>query len=260
MLPIYFINLVSRPNRRSFMEEQFVQLGLPATRIEAVTKLEISASERAAYSDQRRPVYRSLSELACTKSHQRAWEALADAGAPYGLIFEDDAILSSHLPAFLSEFDPTPYDLVRIETLERRIRLIGSDVARCGDVRLRRSISNNNGSAGYIISREYAARLLRHPEVFAIPVDNLLFEPLVVQRDGVRLVHTDPGLCIQIKYASESSAPPTASDVSGPHLTASTMHRLQRFLLNARYEVRSGLNHLRHLPQGVSREVIPFRA
>lgn len=260
MLPIYFINLASRPDRRAFMEAQFERLGLAATRIEAVATAEVTEDERAAYCDPRRAFCRSPSELACTKSHQRAWAALAAEGAPHGLILEDDAVLSNLLPGFIAGFDPAPYDLVRIETLERRIRLIAADAGRYGEVRLRRSVSSNNGSAGYIVSSAHAKRLLRHPKIFARPVDDLLFDPMLVRREGVRLVYTDPGLCIQLNNMRENRAAAGASDVSGPKPSASGLHRLQRGLRQAGYEIRAGIHHLRSLPQGVLRETIFFKA
>lgn len=44
MLPIFFINMASRPDRLQHVEQQLDALGLTATRVEAVTPRDFSAA------------------------------------------------------------------------------------------------------------------------------------------------------------------------------------------------------------------------
>ena len=47
MIPLYYVNLASRPDRREFMDAQFARVGLAATRIEAVTPAATSITRSA---------------------------------------------------------------------------------------------------------------------------------------------------------------------------------------------------------------------
>ncbi len=48
-IPVYYINVASRVDRRQFMEEQFARLGIAAERVDAVTPLEVSDARMAAH-------------------------------------------------------------------------------------------------------------------------------------------------------------------------------------------------------------------
>lgn len=103
LLPIFYINLASRPDRREFMERQLAELGLIGHRIEAVTADEISDADAERYCNSGKPTFLRKRELACTQSHERAWTAMIDGDHAVALILEDDAELSPLLPAFLNE-------------------------------------------------------------------------------------------------------------------------------------------------------------
>src|SRR5207249_2273941 len=99
-LPVFYINVASRLDRRRFMEAQFASLGLSAERIEAATPSEISEPDRRAWCDPSRATWMTEGEFACNLSHLRAWALILERGLTHALILEDDAVLSASLPRF----------------------------------------------------------------------------------------------------------------------------------------------------------------
>jgi glycosyl transferase family 25 len=199
---IFWINLDSRQDRRAFMETQFSQLGLAAERIAAVTPDALDAETRAMG-----PAL-AASELCVTASHRLAWRKLLEHELPHALILEDDAYLSSVLPAFLGAAASIlgELDLVRIETGRRRVR-VGPPTHRldCG-VTLHRAHSDQWGTAGYLITDRCARRLLAEPRLFAAPLDRALFDPLQPVLSANHWRQCAPGLCLQGDQLDRSSA------------------------------------------------------
>jgi glycosyl transferase, family 25 len=197
-LDIYYINLVRRTDRRAFMEEQFARLGLTAARIEAVTPADIGPKERAAHCDARRANWLTPGALSCTLSHLRAMEAMRASAAPYALILEDDAVLSTGLPAVLEAFDRAPpaLDVFRVETALKRLRTKAEGPPLAG-VEVTRFVGWEGGSAAYVVTRRGADTITRSPRTKTRFFDQLFFyssDPLA--RDLV-VRQSNPGLAIQ---------------------------------------------------------------
>jgi glycosyl transferase family 25 len=188
MRPVLWINLDARADRRAFMEQQFADLGLSADRVAAVTPADLGARVAAL----------SASEQCVTESHRAAWRAIAQSGGDYALILEDDAVLSPALPGFLDDIAPTMahLDIVRIETGPRRVKLSPA-LMRAGAVALHRAYSDQWGTAGYIISKACAARLLDEPLVYERALDRCLFDPRGALFAKTEWRQCAPGLCIQ---------------------------------------------------------------
>jgi glycosyl transferase family 25 len=198
LLPIYYINLDARPDRRDFMESQFAKLGLAAQRVSGTTPAELTPSQLERYCDPRRAYFLSPQQLCCTLSHVRAWQAMMDAGAERAVILEDDAVLSARLPAFLSQLPAMAFDIVRLENSERphlTSELLGLDVAGIG---FRTFRSTGWGSAAYIITRETARGFMASPKLYDLPTDATLFCPLEKPASDLRLALADPALCVQL--------------------------------------------------------------
>lgn len=204
-LPIFYINLSSRPDRREHVERQLQALGLSGTRIEAVTAAECGDVPGSPLSP---------GELGCSRSHQKIWRLLDEAGIPAALILEDDVLLSAQLPAVLA--DPRLLDGVDAIQLETRQtsamvgRLIPGTVAGLGRGRL---MSSSLGSAAYIMTRELGARLLARPDVDALPLDTLIFgRPGSVFYEARVFQHV-PALAIQLDQTMAGRAGAGRSDL-----------------------------------------------
>lgn len=203
-VPIYYINLASRPDRRAFMEEQFDQLGIVATRVDAVTMDEVPA-ELVAYHASPDSMWRSNpGDLACGLSHQRMWSLIAGAGHREVMILEDDAVLT---PAFLDFLAPgvlerVGADLIKLETTRESIQL-GTPCVQVGGTTLRELCSSHMGSAAYLISLDAVLKSLNSPLRREVSVDRLLFGRGGAHLLRSRILQASPSPSIQLNRVDE---------------------------------------------------------
>lgn len=102
-------------------------------------------------------------ELACALSHRRAWRHICDTGAPGALVFEDDAIPTERLAAFLAAGGHRAADLVQFDHQDARVWRRGfrrAPVRDLGDeVRLLPLAANASLITGYAVSSRGASHL-----------------------------------------------------------------------------------------------------
>ncbi|WP_374622770.1 glycosyltransferase family 25 protein [Devosia sp.] len=265
MLPIYYVNLASRPDRRDFMDAQFARVGLAARRIEAVTPATIAQEIVERHCGARRPDQFSPLQLACNLSHQAAWRAFLADGGSHGAFLEDDGVLSERLPAFLRELAsgfPPGVDIVRFETALRPVRL-GSRPLHLGRFELRRMLGGDIGTCGYAMTRSMTERLLADPRLNDQVIDAYLFSrsgPLIHLHRVLQLV---PALTVQLAMldgtlttgvgASDLELARTMVWRSRP---ASRRHRLAQNIRQAALDARYFATDLRGLLG--SRTIVPF--
>lgn len=215
-MQIYFINLASRPERRAFMEGQFERLGLKAERIEAVTPDDLTDLHRSLYCNPNRRWSMTESRFCCNLSHLKAWDALIGSGKGRALVLEDDAILSDSLPRFLDALSAAGSlpSVIRIEKSWQRSRYYGPVEAWVlPDVGLRKCVSHDVGSAGYIMTLDAAKWLRLEPSFNRQLVDGFLFAPFSRVGRRLNVLQTDPALCMQLGGADRKIG---ASSINGP--------------------------------------------
>ena len=208
-LPIYYINLDARPDRRKFMEGQFARLGLVATRIRAIAPVELTPTQRNTYCNPSRRWSMTENQYCCNLSHAKAWQSLLASDQPRALFLEDDAILSASLPRFLEAVaaNDLTNDVLRLEVWpEEHKRYCPVEQQVLPDIGLRRSLTRDAGAAGYILTRDAAARLLAHGGLNTILVDSFLFNPFSTPGRQLDVRYTDPALCIQLALVGEVRA------------------------------------------------------
>jgi glycosyl transferase family 25 len=198
-MEIYYINVSTSTERRAFMDEQFAELGLSATRIDAATTADLLPDDIKRYGNPRNYYWLTDVEQACNLSHLRAMQKFVGTGAPYAAIFEDDVHLSPGLPKFLAEFAKHQllFDLIKIETFDEPLRIDPANGHKIGDVWLRRVWSWSAGAAGYIISAR-GARIILSTEFFRKMItDEAMFNPYRPLGRLLTLRYAEPALCIQ---------------------------------------------------------------
>ena len=266
-IPIYYINLASRTDRREFMQAQFARLGLMAERIEAVTPSDISADLLARYCDATQPFYRRPNQLACSLSHEAAWRAMLAAGHERAVVMEDDAQLSQSLPDFLAALDTVAFDLLRFERSSRKIRLLPAIETVGPDIALRPFRSTLSGRSGYIIGARAARRFLDNPEANARFGDRGLFNEMSGPGKGLVRYHTDPALCIQMgnvdaKNREQGVGWSDLNSVKTGDVYART-HPVRHFFVHTLPAFGTGLHnaidHIAHLTKGIEKKRISFR-
>lgn len=249
-IPVYFINLAARPERRQFMEQQFQRLGIVAERIDAVTAAGVGDARMAPHAGSANPWAMARIEVACVMSHEQAWRRMLQAGQPYALILEDDVVLGDGLPAFL---DPSlsaeiGADVLKLETMYRPVRLGGAARIVAGRFRVCQLLASHLGTAAYIISAEMARRTLADPRLHAMSADRYLFS-----RDGPTIpsrgvLQVDPAPAVQLEfYRGEKPETETAAassdlkqdrDHNAGAMATSLRARWTDFLAQASYSLR----------------------
>ncbi|GLQ53746.1 hypothetical protein GCM10010862_10050 [Devosia nitrariae] len=266
MLPIFYINLASRPDRREYMERQFAALNLNATRIEAVTAADISSEDATLYCNSANPTFLRRNELACTRSHERAWHAILDGGYTAALILEDDAELSPLLPAFLAEAAAVDAELIRIETTGSRMRVFPVISTGPSGVSVRPFRSTPMGAAGYILRASALDKLLGNPELRRRHLDLALYNPFEQPGASLSRVVTDPALCRQLGLDDHAMHGIGRSDIAHdlvPHVYAEKHplgFRWFKFRTGLGKGLRNVIDDFAQRSKGLERRVIPFRS
>ncbi|MEQ1769984.1 MAG: glycosyltransferase family 25 protein, partial [Devosia sp.] len=260
-IPIYYINRTARTDRRALIESQMAALGLSAERVEATEGDAVPAAVRERFCDTRRVNFLTPAAAACTTSHLHLWRRLVDEDVPWALILEDDAVLSPLLPAFLAGFSSDVFDIVRLETILRNARVLPERLT-VGPIKLRPFRSVTAGSAAYMISRRAMVHLLnpaRLDQLYDRAFDLVLYRHFAEPARDLDVVMTDPGLAVQLDKAERTDR--SEGDV---YLKRDVVHepsrllRLRRRLQVMRLGWSNGVDHLAHLPRGLTKRMIPF--
>ncbi len=213
-IPVYYINLAARVDRRLFMEEQFARLGIVADRIDATTIADVPEARMAPHADLDNPWAMTRVEVACVMSHEVTWRRMLEAGQTYALILEDDAVMGNGLGAFL---DPAfnaelGAELLKLETVYERVRLGRVVRTVAGRFEVRQLLASHMGAGAYIISAQMAQRALSDPALPLMSVDRYFFSrggPIIPNR---RLYQVDPAPVVQLEFHRDGKA--TTASVS----------------------------------------------
>ena len=170
-VPIFSINLDSRPDRWRMQSRNLEQIGLSATRIEAMDKAELT--------DDPQTRWMGHGHVACLRSHGRALEAFLNTGALAAVILEDDAELHPDLSKVISCLDwwPKQHGLVHLECFAERPWLGCPLGFTQSGQEVRPILEKYLGSAGYLIDRVTAVELVSLLPTSRMPMDILLFNP-----------------------------------------------------------------------------------
>jgi glycosyl transferase family 25 len=143
-------------------------------------------------------------EIACILSHRLAWKILVDSTDSHLIIFEDDVHLSTNISQLLKNFqDISNCDLIKLETIFVPVSLSQKNNKSCGNLQIPLMLTRHYGSAGYIVSRECALRLLNLTEVCYQPVDSILFDEKSVLWKEFDVYQALPALCVQEFFYSK---------------------------------------------------------
>jgi len=240
-LPIFYINLAHREDRRAFLETQLDALGLACQRIEAVSVAHVPAALAAICADPDTPWRINLPTVACALSHRSAWQAIVDSGLPAGIVLEDDVLIAPSMADFLAPdiLDTVGAPLLRLETWGTRVRLASRRTRLAGGSEAAMLITTQAGGAAYVISSDLARRSLDDPRSYAMEADRYLFG-----RGGRWLLETPvaqaiPAPCVQLGNHNRQQLPPVGqSDIAGPgsqQVEQSALARRRRTAANQRY-------------------------
>ncbi len=211
---ILLINPDDYTDRLRWMESQFSELGLTFERIPACKPDELSEDRiRQIHATCESGMVRKPIEIAANISHKRCWKIIADGDDPYVCVFEDDVHLSPDAAKFLatSSWIPDGAELIKIETFNFEVAYFYKQPIAALDRTLFRLKGFHPGSAGYIISKAAARRLLDETRSDYGGMSYLLFGPKPARGADLRTFQLYPALCIQDMRIAGDKNPKLAS-------------------------------------------------
>lgn len=173
----YCINLDRRPDRLDHMKVQFDRQGIVFERVPAVDgQLHEVAAEAAKCPPTADGPRMSAATYACFQSHREVWRRLVRSGDTHALVIEDDLVFAEGFAAYLSnDWIPPDADLIRLETVGRKMHLDSGKFLMAGSRQLRRLRSSHLGAGCYIIGCNAARTLLEETTIVSDAVDLVLF-------------------------------------------------------------------------------------
>jgi len=175
-LPIFFINLDSDQDRRERMEAELTRWGLPGQRLNAVrwTSLDTQA-QNDLYSEalNQRQFHVALvaGEKGCYASHHKAWKWLLESGLPAMVVLEDDVQLTADFDKVIKAIESLDIDWDMIKLIGRDKEKIRAHRPLIDAVELIDYARVPSLTAGYMISRGGALKLLQKRQPFGRPID-----------------------------------------------------------------------------------------
>ena len=175
-LPIVFINLERDAERRTRLLAELQQIDMPSERFPAVWWADVPPEQASRwYSDDlnARQYYKPLrnGEKGCYASHIGAWQQLLASDAPALVVLEDDVRLTPQFADVVNAIAALqePWDMVKLLGRDReKVRSQRPLVPGTALVDYSRVPSM---TAGYVVSRAGAAKLLAHRQPFGRPID-----------------------------------------------------------------------------------------
>jgi glycosyl transferase, family 25 len=201
------INLDRDADRLKRIETLLGERGVSFTRVPAIDGRSLSSEEIASVSAYPTPISIRLEpgEVACYLSHIKAWRMLLDSEEDCAAIFEDDIDLSRDAAEVLSAIEdwmPDDADIVKLETSLKPIEMARAPETIIRGREIRRLAGCHIGTAGYVITREGAARMLAESRQLRMAVDTTLFDPRGGIAENLKLFQLSPALCIQTRLQS----------------------------------------------------------
>ena len=261
LIPIFVISLERTPERLATMAKQFDALRVPFTWIKAIDGQQLSEAELRRIMPRpnnlllRYPL--TAGQIASTASHRLTIERIAESGADFACVMEDDGELGASFPDFLDRdwlASLPPFDILKLASdwAGRRDDLavpIGSRSGRRVCVPLHPSYS----ARCYVLSRKGAGNALRRLRVIDDTADFMIFRrpmtsmrfldirPIVVGLTGAETTQRNSG--------RDAPAPWWRPIVSwAPHRLVLMDRKVRRYLTFARTLGAGGFRRLEVIP------------
>ncbi|ENX53184.1 hypothetical protein F885_00964 [Acinetobacter higginsii] len=200
MVKNFVVSLKTAVDRRTHIEDQFMQQGIAFSFFDAIEPQQVE--ELAARLSVRiHNCHLSQGELGCLFSHILLWKKAIDENIDYIGIFEDDIYLGGQAKAFLSDHGwiKAQWDIIKIEKNSAFNYLSLTDKTSLENGRIiSRLLNPNFGTAGYILSNKAAQSLLCYIQNLSVVdhVDQIMFKKYLKYGE-YPVYQVNPALCIQ---------------------------------------------------------------
>ena len=197
--PVFVINLERSTHRREYIVNYLGSYGLDARIFPAVdgSALDLLELQRLriyddAVSHEKFDRSLSKSEIACTFSHLKIFQKMVDEDIPMAMVLEDDAIFAPGAEARLRDAlaeAPADWEVLQLSHESRGYVPVTDNV-----VRFPSPSQLPVGSAGYLIRKTGAVKMLSHGYPIAFPADSFVGR---AARWGVVLYGLAPSVIVQ---------------------------------------------------------------
>lgn len=191
----YIINLDRRADRLQDVTEVFRREGIDFVRVSAVDGWEYAKTLNGWKYPMTPP------EVGCFYSHINCFELIASGEDEYGVVFEDDVILSKSASYYINNHSwiPRDTDIIKIETTSenKKVKVDCVHGLAHGAVKIGRLRSTHLGTGGYIISKNAAKILLSRISFPLMPIDKYLFVPGQGVLEDFSVCQLIPAICKQ---------------------------------------------------------------
>ena len=175
-LPVYYINLASDLVRRDRLAVELDRIQLDGQRLDATRWTSLSdAEQRELYSSEINQKHFHLplvaGEKGCYASHIKAWRTLLASQHDAMVVLEDDVCFDDRLPSVLNAIShlDVPWDMIKL--IGRAREKVRSSRPLIAEVALVEYARIPSLTAGYVISRSGAEKLLASRIPFGRPID-----------------------------------------------------------------------------------------
>lgn len=189
-MDVYLINLDRCPERAERIRGLLAPTGLALHRVRALDGRRLRERDRPARSragalPAERDVL-SRFEIACILGHRSAWRRFLRSPALQAVILEDDVYLVEGFAAFLASpaLSSAGFDILKLETYREDVVVDGRESCLVEGRRIAPLLSIHRGSAGYVVTRQAAQRLLALSAGAPWKMDHILFNSERVRRCG----------------------------------------------------------------------------
>lgn len=203
-MPIYVINLKSRPDRKTKAEKELAKYKINGTFVHAVngSKLDIQQlMDEGLYAENDTDKPLKKGEIGCYFSHLKCWYHILNSGRPYGMVLEDDVIFCND---FRNKFNDVMDQIVHYKwdyfCLGRRCKPRWFNFRNCSAGTAPPDSSSKEvfypnivgyATYAYIIKRETILKLLETVFPIMKPVDVVILEERDQQRITVMAMKRD---------------------------------------------------------------------
>lgn len=179
---VLVINLERSPDRLASISGQLRKIGMPFERVAALDGNTLSdefIEEHSPQSVVRKTYHRSLSkaEVACSLSHQKAWQRIVDDDLDFAIVLEDDCeLLDNFAPTvnLIASLPVDSWDFIKLFALRRGG---GKNIAKRFDYGGYTFVTYHRyplGFVGQAVSRRGATTLTKNLRYVKEPVDGQL--------------------------------------------------------------------------------------
>lgn len=177
-----------------------------------------------------KPICATPSEYACNLSHIKALEKIAKGKEQYGIILEDDVILSSNCKYFFTNVNWIPNDtiIIKLDASIKKVVLANEQQLK-NPYRLYDLLTNDYIAATYLISKDMANFVIKKLHENKIIIDVFLSNYIDGYAKILKPRQIYPALLMVSTLASDINHPPRSISLS------QRIKRLPRELLYKKY-------------------------